>query len=68
MLGRVCTVNRLAVAPPCAFTLLYATGWPRCSLVYRTLEREGGEVGGGGAFGCGRVVKLFVHLVMWLVG
>lgn len=38
------SVNRLPVGPACAFTLFYATGWPRCSLAYRIVEREGAEV------------------------
>ncbi|KIZ05253.1 hypothetical protein MNEG_2702 [Monoraphidium neglectum] len=38
VLGRTRHINRLFVAPPCAFTLFYATGWPRCSLVYRIIE------------------------------
>jgi hypothetical protein len=47
VLGRTRHINRLFVAPPCAFTLFYATGWPRCSLVYRIIEGpDAPEVGG----------------------
>ncbi|KAI8469032.1 MAG: sucrose-6F-phosphate phosphohydrolase-domain-containing protein [Monoraphidium minutum] len=43
ILGRPRNINRLVVPPPCAFTLFYATGWPRCSLMYRTVEGEDAE-------------------------
>lgn len=46
VLGQSRTANLLTVsAPPCAFTVFYATGWQRCSLVYRVVEREGAEPG-----------------------
>lgn len=45
ILGRTRNINRLVVGPACAFMLFYATGWPRCSLVYRIVPGEGEEVG-----------------------
>jgi hypothetical protein len=61
VLGRSRNLNRLTVPPPAAFALYYATGWPRCSLVYRVVPREGTEArrgwrgGGAGAWrGWGR--------------
>jgi hypothetical protein len=53
VLGRSRTLNRLVVRPPHAFMLFYATGWPRCSLVYRVVAKEGAEVGGA-CLVCGR--------------
>lgn len=42
VLGQERDVSRLSVpAPPAAFTLFYATGWPRCSLVYRVVPAPG---------------------------
>ena len=48
--GATRNINRLAVGPPCAFALFYATGWPRCSLVYRAIagpEDEARRATGG---------------------